>query len=518
MRAQACQYLAVLMPTRFAVETVNGSSVRIIDLVSALSTRAGLQSLYRNAKAIGRAICQRQVIGSALHRCRMLEDDSGPRLQLRRRNLIHARDSRVRCDRHGNRSRRRPSTVMLLVCLLCLIGIQGCAGFAPIQSRSSVNRQALTDLPVTIRTLDSDQRFLELPAASVAERLRAMHPGETLNILALSGGGSAGAFGAGAVAGLTRSGSRPDFAVVTGVSAGALVAPYAFLGSTWDARLFDAFTSGASENLLQSRGLGVIFSSSLYRGAPLKELVDAYVTDTMIQDVAREAGKGRLLLIATTDVASGDPVVWDLGAIARNGGTSARTLFRDILVASASVPGMFPPVIIRVPGNGAAHDEAHIDGSVTLPFFVPPAFVQTPEVLDRSYRTAIYIIVDRPLGEPAQATRLTAHAILSRSIHAGLNHMLLTTLELTAATAQLQGATLQYSAVPDAYPLLDAYDFRAEMMRPLFRYACECAEAGRLWTAFRRTDDDRGTVRSPAETQKIPCPADDAIIRYFASR
>jgi hypothetical protein len=180
---------------------------------------------------------------------------------------------------------------------------------------------------------------------------------------------------------------------------------------------------------------------------------------------------------------------------------------------------MFPPVIIRVPGNGAAHDEAHIDGSVTLPFFVPPAFVQTPlKVLDRSYRTAIYIIVDRPLGEPAQATRLTAHAILSRSIHAGLNHMLLTRLELTAATAQLQGATLQYSAVPDAYPLLDAYDFRAEMMRPLFRYAYECAEAGRLWTAFRRADDDRGTVRTAAETQKIPCPADDASIRYFASR
>ena len=96
--------------------------------------------------------------------------------------------------------------------------------------------------------------------------------------------------------------------------------------------------------------------------------------------------------------------------------------------------------------------------------------------------------------------------------------MLLTTLELTAATAQLQGATLQFSAVPDAYPLLDAYDFRAEMMRPLFRYAYECAEAGRLWTAFQRTDDDRGTVGSAAETQKIPCPADDAIIKYFASR
>jgi predicted acylesterase/phospholipase RssA len=354
----------------------------------------------------------------------------------------------------------------------------------------------------------------------VAERLRALHRGEPLNVLALSGGGAAGAFGAGAVAGLTRSGSRPDFAVVTGVSAGALVAPYAFLGPTWDARLLEAFTSGKGEPLLQSRGLGVVFGSSVYRGAPLKHLVDSYLSDTLIQAVAREADKGRLLLVATTDVSTGEPVVWDLGSIARNGGPSARTLFRDVLVASASVPGMFPPVIIRVQKDGAPHDEAHVDGAATMPFFVPPAFVQTPtETPEGGHRTAVYVIIDGPLGEAARSTRLTARAILSRSIHAGLDRLLLTTLELTAATAQLQGATLQYSAVPGAYPALDPFDFRVDTMRPLFRYADECARAGRLWTTFRRSydDDDSGTLQM-AETQKIPCPADDAFIRYFASR
>jgi hypothetical protein len=113
---------------------------------------------------------------------------------------------------------------------------------------------------------------------------------------------------------------------------------------------------------------------------------------------------------------------------------------------------------------------------------------------------------------------LTTRAILSRSIDSVLKHMLLTTLELTAATAQLQGATLQYSAVPAAYPAVDAFHFRADTMQPLFRYGYECAQAGRLWTAFRRTDVASGTVRSVAETQKVPCPADDAFIEYFASR
>jgi len=226
--------------------------------------------------------------------------------------------------------------------LVCLCTLQGCAGLAVVDSNGSVHREAPTDASGSIRTLGVDHQFSQLPAATVAERIRALHAQEPLNILALSSGANS-AFGAGAVAGLTSLGSRPDFAVVTGVSGGALVAPYAFLGSTWDARLFDAFTDGASENLLQSRGLGVIFGSSVYRGAPLRRLVDAHVTDSMIEAIAREADKGRLLLVATTDVATGESVVWDMGAIARNGGPEARVLFRDVLVASASVPGMFPP-------------------------------------------------------------------------------------------------------------------------------------------------------------------------------
>ena len=411
------------------------------------------------------------------------------------------------------------SRVILLICLVCSFALQGCARLIVSESKAPFWLPA-GDSSMTIRTLGPDHRFSQLSSTAVAERLRALHPGEPLTILALSGGGAGSAFGAGAVAGLTLSGSRPEFAVVTGVSGGALVAPYAFLGPAWDTRLLDAFASGAGENFLQSRGLGAVFGSSLYRGTPLKQLIDAHVSDAMIQAVAREANNGRLLLVATTDVATGQPVVWDLGSIAQNGGPSARTLFQDVLLASASVPGMFPPVIIRVRQDGAPHDEAHIDGAATVPFFVPPAFLQaSTDPLGGTQRTAVYVIIDGPLGEAARETRLTARAILSRSIGAGLNHMLLTTLELTAAIAQLQGATLQYSAVPVAYPPVDAFSFRTETMQPLFHYAYDCARAGRLWTTFqRRTNDDGGTRRSAADAQKMPCPADDAFIGYFASR
>jgi predicted acylesterase/phospholipase RssA len=413
---------------------------------------------------------------------------------------------------------RLPPTI-LLTFLVCVLAVHGCAGLVTSESTPSPHWQPPVNRSVTIRTLGTDQRFSQLSSETVAERLRTLHAGAPLNILALSGGGAFGAFGAGAMVGLTRSGSRPEFAVVTGVSAGALIAPYAFLGPTWDGRLRDVYTSGAAGHLRQLRGLGAIFGSSIYSGKPLQQLVDTYASDEMVQAVAREADKGRLLLVATTDVATAEPVVWDLGSIARNGGPSARTLFRDVLVASASVPGLFPPVMIRVSEDGVPRDQAHVDGGTTAPFFVPPAFVQTAfAARDPSHRTAVYVIIDGPLGEASGATRLTTRAILSRSIHAGLNHLLRTTLELTAATAQLQEATLQYAAVPAAYPHVDAFDFRAATMRPLFSYADQCAQAGRLWTAFRNTGEDSETALGMTEAHSVPCPADDAFIGHFASR
>jgi len=371
---------------------------------------------------------------------------------------------------------------------------------------------------MTFRTLGSGQQFSELSSVTAAAQLRAARAGKPLSVLALSGGGAGAAFGAGAVAGLTRAGTRPEFDVVTGVSGGALVAPYAFLGPSWDAQLLDAFTGVAGENLLQSRGLGVIFGSSVYSGKPLRQLINAYVSDEMIRAIAREAAKGRLLLIATTDVASGEPVVWDLGAIAKNGGSSARTLFRDVLVASASVPGMFPPVIIRVAKDGLNDDQAHVDGAATVPFFVPPALLQAARSVPTSGRAAIFVIVDGSLSEGARTTRLTAHAILARSIRVGLDHLLLTTLQLTAATAQLQGADLQYSSLPADYPLPDAFVFSASIRRPLFHYAYRCAESGRLWTVLPAADDDKETSHAMARTESIPCPADNPLNGFFATR
>ena len=176
---------------------------------------------------------------------------------------------------------RFPAAV-LLTCLN-LLALQGCARI-DIHEPASAPGEA----PNAIRTLGPDRRFSTISSQSVARRLRGQRPGQPVNILALSGGGADGAFGAGALVGLTQSASRPSFSVVTGVSAGALIAPYAFLGPAWDEKLVEIYTSGRAEHLLKSRGLGAFFGSSVYSGEPLKDLVDRYATDELIQAVANE--------------------------------------------------------------------------------------------------------------------------------------------------------------------------------------------------------------------------------------
>jgi len=394
-----------------------------------------------------------------------------------------------------------------------LLALQGCAHTAIREPTSSKG-----DAPDAIRTLGPDQRFSTLSSQAVARRIRAQRAGQPVNILALSGGGADGAFGAGALVGLTRSASRPQFSVVTGVSTGALIAPYAFLGSDWDDQLAEVYTSGGAEHLLHSRGLGALFGSSVYSGTPLKQLVDRYATDALVRAVAREAASGRLLLVATTDVSTGEPVIWDLGSIAMNGGAEARTLFRDVLVASASVPGLFPPVVIRVQEQQALYEEVHVDGTIAVPFFVPLAFVEPAKnSSDPSQGATVYVIVDGRLSEQPAPIRMRARPILYRSVSAGLNHMLRTTLELTATDAELEGAQFEFAAIPVAYPHLNSFDFRTAAMRSLFQYGYKCAQSGRLWSSSRDAGREDAN-RDKGTGQPNRCPADDEFISRLAVR
>ena len=169
------------------------------------------------------------------------------------------------------------------------------------------------------------------------------------NFLAVSGGGEDGAFGAGLLCGWTETGSRPEFKLVTGISTGALTAPFAFLGAKYDEQLKAVYTTITDKNVLEDRGLlAALYSDALSDNAPLKQLVAKYVTADMMQAMAAENAKGRLLLIGTTNLDARRPVIWNIGKIAASGNPKALDLVREILVASAAVPAAFPPMMIDV--------------------------------------------------------------------------------------------------------------------------------------------------------------------------
>lgn len=204
--------------------------------------------------------------------------------------------------------------------------------------------------------------------------------------LAVSGGGSDGAFGAGLMKGWTEHGDRPKFKMVTGVSTGNLIAPFAFLGPGYDDALKDAYTTINASHIFEMRGLLSLFwEESLTDNTPFKNMIAKHVDQAFLDAIAAEHRKGRRLYVLTTDLDRMQPVIWDMGAIANSQSPKRLELFRQVMLASASIPVFFPPVMLQVEIDGAARDEMHVDGSVFAQSFFIGNQVDLREVVHRTH-------------------------------------------------------------------------------------------------------------------------------------
>ena len=337
--------------------------------------------------------------------------------------------------------------------------------------------------------------------------------GHPLNVLVLSGGGGGVAFGAGALVGWSRTGTRPDFQIVTGVSAGALLAPLAFLGPKWDAAVTEAFSGATTRDLLQPRWIDALFGASVYRGKPLVDFVNRYVNDELLRAVAAESARGRLLLVATTDLDHERTVIWDMGRIAAEGGDRGRRLFRDVLVASASAPGVFPPVLIRVQEAGVEFDEMHVDGGTTVPLFIAPTMAaRTPEEISGLQGANVYVIVNGQLGGPAVTTPLRTVSIVRRGVNAALESSSRAAVEIALSASNQAGMALRVSQIPDAYPYTGWLDTRPAKVAALFNFGVGCGIRDRLWSsaAHALAHNKSSTYASPAGSPA--CPASSVAV------
>jgi Patatin-like phospholipase len=295
--------------------------------------------------------------------------------------------------------------------------------------------------------------------------------------LAISGGGSDGAFGGGVLAGWSQSGARPEFAVVTGASIGALIAPFAFLGSRYDDEIRKSFTTMSAADIFED----LATADSLFDHWPLRRQVEQRVTAKLLAEIATEHARGRRLFVATTNLDAGRRVIWNMGAIAARGDDKALRLFRDILLASCSIPGFFSPVAIDVEANGKRFQEIHGDGTLTAPFFVLPESMLAASVASPPPLSELYVIVNSKLGPEFRMPDRNIPGILGRSISVALASALRTEVALVSVGAQRHKIGLRIAHVDPVFDHPSRGPFDGTYMQALYEFGFEVGKKG---TAF----------------------------------
>jgi len=305
------------------------------------------------------------------------------------------------------------------------------------------------------------------------------------DLLSISGGSDDGAFGAGLLVGWTSAGTRPEFKLVTGISTGALTAPFAFLGPAYDDDLRQVYTGVQPKDIFRLRSyLLVLFGDALADTQPLFHLISHYVDERMMAEIAREYEKGRLLMIGTTDLDVMRPVIWNIGAIAASGNPGALDLFRRLLLASAAIPAVFPPVLIDVQANGRNYQEMHVDGGAVAQLFLYPSSL----TLGRNLRSGplarerhAYVIRNARLDAgwadvDRRVFTIAGRAISSMIHYSGSNDIL--RLQMTTAR---DGVDFNLAYIDRGFTVPHTETFEQSYMRALFDYAYGKARQGYPW-------------------------------------
>lgn len=343
-------------------------------------------------------------------------------------------------------------------------------------------RQA--EKPVIVPRQDftaSDQDLAVIPGISNA-RFWADSPQDYLRALpqspgpwlVLSTGGEDGAFGAGVLVGWGAAGTRPEFSVVTGVSTGALMAPFIFVGRKYDDQLRASYTTINATDIFEIGGKG----ESLLDTWPLKDLVAKQVTRELLADVAAEHKRGRRLFVLTTNLDAGRPVAWDIGAIAAKGDQQALELVRSILMAAISIPGAFPPVLIEAEAGATRFHEMHVDGGLAAQFYLAPDALQLSTSSFTLPATALYIIVNMKLGNDFQVTERSTLGILGRTVTAAIRVIVRNAIDRAYVLAKRSKVPFHLAFVDDAFNAPSRGPFDSDYMKTLFDFGYAQGKSG----------------------------------------
>jgi predicted patatin/cPLA2 family phospholipase len=306
-----------------------------------------------------------------------------------------------------------------------------------------------------------------------------------ISFLAVSGGGSDGAFGAGLLVGWTARGNRPEFDIVTGISTGALTAPFAFLGPRYDLALKQVYTTYSTDQLVTKQPIrGLLGGEGLASNAPLAQVIAGYVDEDFLKQVAHENARGRRLLIGTTNLDAQRPVIWDMGKIASSGDPRALELFRNVLLASAAIPGVFPPVYIEVKVEGQVREEMHVDGGTTNQVFLLPTQIRSGAMdakLGINPVRHLYIIRNGRVAPEFKAVKASTLAIAGRSISTLIKTQGIGDLYQMYEFAQENHVDYNVTYIPGNFPDTSTEAFDPKYMSQLFDLGFKLGKSGTEW-------------------------------------
>jgi predicted patatin/cPLA2 family phospholipase len=401
-----------------------------------------------------------------------------------------------RMKRHGNSLLVAPLTLVFLTLLVMLA--QGCATLrthAPLPAALE-DEVRVPGFPEEIRAwADQPSKSLTISAVESIKEERAAYGEEILKkpvaLLALSGGGDNGAFGAGVLCGWTQHGDRPRFKLVTGISTGALIAPFAFLGSEYDANL-KVYTMVTQREIFSRKSLlTALWRESLADTRPLADLIARYIDAPMLQAIAREHKKGRRLFIGTTQFDAQRLVLWNMGAIAASGHPDALKLFRKIILASASIPGFFPPQYFKVEAGGRSYEEMHVDGGTMAQVILYEAALKSFTEMEKIMEVklmgrpkVLYIIRNGRINPRWDKVRPRLVPIASRAIDTLIKVQGVGDLYRLLAFSQRDKMDFNLAVIPRDFPPTPGDMFNQEYMNRLFDLGFEMAKQGYPWKKY----------------------------------
>lgn len=385
----------------------------------------------------------------------------------------------------------------IAVASIGMAGLVACAGLprGPLTA-AQLDIAEVPGFPAARYWADVSSPALERMVEERLRQERQIAAGD-LNWLMLSGGGEDGAFGAGVLNGLTESKRRPNYSLVSGVSTGALSAPFAFLGPAYDSHLRDVYT-GVNQSSIFTRQIvrGVLGGEALLDTTPLEATIARHINAEFLAAVAREHQRGRRLYVITTNLDAQRPVVWDMGMIARRGGPEAQVLFRRVLLASASVPGLFPPVMIQTDADGQRIEEMHVDGGTTMQVLTLPLGLDLERRLRTRHKRNVYLIMNSRMRPDFEVVQRSTLPIAMRSISTLIKNNGMASVRSYYEFARAAGMGFSLAYIDSDFEIRSDEPFDRAYMTALFDYGRAKAMSGTVWRKSPLVGEQAQRVRN----------------------